>query len=151
MPLGSLIHTPIGKVFKFKMRSWHHGLLPLVFYGSYLFFLIYYAYSRLIRKRRPSGNIIGLLVVTSFSFLILALMTKDPIFSTMGLPPEYEWLAGLLLSGFTAWQFYLNPLKERVIRLEKRFAEFFGIAKTNFGNINKSLDEIKVEIRARRC
>jgi hypothetical protein len=58
-------------------------------------------------------------IFIQFIFALVAIGTKDPIFQTIGLPAGYEWIAGLTLSGTFLWMFYLNPLKNRVIDVEK--------------------------------
>lgn len=70
-------------------------------------------------------------IIIAFSFLIIALVTKDPIFEVIGLPTEYEWVGGLFTSAFTAWLTYFRPLKNRVTKLE-----------INTGKIGEKVDGI---------
>ena len=66
-------------------------------------------------------------------------MTHDPLFEPLGIPKEYEWLAGLITSGFGLWQLYLNPLKERVITTEKEVSSI----KTDVSAIRSDVSMIK--------
>ena len=61
-------------------------------------------------------------LLAAFAFLIMSFVTNDPFLQGVGLPKEYEWLAGLILSLFGLWKFYLGPLKERVISGEKEIS-----------------------------
>lgn len=118
----------------------------VVFWGIYALILIYYLYNRW-KKSNPDQNVIIFGVIVAFSFLIIGIISDDPIFSAIGVPKEYEWLAGLILSGFTAWRFYFDPLKKKLINLEKIFSEYFGVSKTKFEHIEKGIDEIKIELK----
>ena len=50
--------------------------------------------------------------------LVVAIITKDPLFSQFGVPAEFEWIVGMVFAGFTSWRLYFNPLKERLIKCE---------------------------------
>ncbi len=118
----------------------------VVFWVIYALILTYYSHSRW-KKVNPDTNLIILGVIVAFSFLIIGVISNDPLFSAIGVPKEYEWLAGLILSGFTAWQFYFDPLKKKIISLENNFSEYFGVSKTKFEHIEKGIDEIKMELK----
>lgn len=60
-----------------------------------------------------------ILIFLAFSFLIVAIITHDPIFSKFGVPMEFEWVVGLFITGFSSWKLYFNPLKKRVMDSEK--------------------------------
>ena len=64
-------------------------------------------------------NIVFSIILLAAAFLIVAIVTKDPLFSTVGLPAEYEWVVGLFITGLSSWKLYFGPLKERVIKTEK--------------------------------
>ncbi len=78
-------------------------------------------------------------VLASFAFLIMAFLTNDPFLQGIGLPKEYEWLAGLILGLFGLWKFYLGPLKERVIRGKKEI----GSISTKVSGIQEDIILIK--------
>jgi len=88
----------------------------------------------------------GLFFVYSALSFIIAIATKDPVFEAIGLPVGYEWLGGMALIGFASWQFYLNPLKKKVIGCEKDI----GIIKNDLKHINTNLDDFKPYIMKRR-
>ena len=69
---------------------------------------------------RSTNELVIIILILSFSFLVVAIITKDPIFSTFGVPPEFEWIVGLFITGLTSWRLYFNPLKERVIKVERK-------------------------------
>lgn len=60
------------------------------------------------------------MVLLAFSFLIIAIVTNDPIFTRLGVPMEFEWVVGLFITGLSSWKLYFNPLKERAIRTERK-------------------------------
>lgn len=83
-----------------------------------------------------------IILIINFSILIVAFMTNDPLFGPLGVPKEYEWLAALITSGFGLWQFYLNPLKERVITTEREVSSI----KTDVSAIRGDVGIIKNKI-----
>ena len=83
-----------------------------------------------------------ILLILSFSFLFVAIITKDPIFSTFGVPPEFEWIVGLFITGLTSWKLYFNPLKERVIKTEQEVSA----VKTEVLSIKSDTTMIKEKI-----
>lgn len=64
-------------------------------------------------------NLVFSLIMLAGAFLIVAIATKDPVFSGLGVPAEYEWVVGLFITGLSSWKLYFGPLKERVIKTEK--------------------------------
>jgi hypothetical protein len=119
-------------------------IFMVIFWIVYFAVLVYYFFIRkYVKKYETNDAIIAGLTMLAFSFFIVGLVTKDPIFSTIGVPKEYEWVVGLFLSFFTAWKFYFDPIKKRITQLEQHFVEFFGIANTKFEHIEKGIDEIK--------
>jgi hypothetical protein len=90
-------------------------------------------------KDKKLEGIVGFFIFIQFLFMIVAIGTKDPIFQAVGLPQGYEWIAGLSLSGFSLWLFYLSPLKNRVIEVEKDTSSI----KTSVLHIEKDIDWIK--------
>ncbi|MBI2629995.1 hypothetical protein HYW76_02750 [Candidatus Pacearchaeota archaeon] len=81
------------------------------------------------------SRILDFLVIIQFVIVITAVATKDPIFQEIGLPPGYEWMAGLFGGGFLLWISYLNPLKKRITETE-----------INVEGISKRVVEIKDDI-----
>ena len=72
-----------------------------------------------LRKTLPYvDNLVFLIILLAGAFLIVAIATKDPIFSSIGVPAEYEWVVGLFITGLSSWKLYFGPLKERVIKTE---------------------------------
>jgi hypothetical protein len=97
-----------------------------------------YSSDNRITKHRLN-SLVGFLAFFQLLVLIVTLATKDPIFEAIGLPKEYEWLAGLVISGFSLWQFYLNPLKERVVETEKEV----GVIKNDITHIKGTTDKLE--------
>lgn len=130
------------------------ALYLVIFWIIAVLFAALYAFSHLPRLQNFKlflENNAGFFVMLTGVFLAMAIITKDPVtFLGIEMPIELQWLVSLLFFGFGSWQFYLNPLKERLIRLERNFANFAGISKANFEHINKGIDEIKIDLRRRR-
>lgn len=93
-------------------------------------------------KKRKIDDTISLLSILQIFVIIMAIATKNPIFEMIGLPKEYEWLGGILTAGFIVWVSYLNPLKNRVIEVEKDTREI----KTEIKNIKEDTGIIKDKI-----
>jgi len=90
-------------------------------------------------KDKGIESIAGFFIFMQFVFVIVAVLTKDPIFQAIGLPQGYEWIAGLAMGGFSLWLFYLNPLKKRVGRIEIEL----GSVKTEIRSIKEDTNLIK--------
>lgn len=69
-------------------------------------------------KKERYENIPLILLMIAFSFLVVAIATKDPLFAGLGVPLEFEWVVGVAIVILSSWRFYFNPLKERVIKTE---------------------------------
>lgn len=109
----------------------------MVFWAIFLISLVIYLF---IRKRFE--NIAMPIILLAFSFLIIGIVTKDPLFSPFGVPVEFEWVVGLFFVGLSAWRFYFNPLKERVIDSEKDISSL----KTDVSNIKTDIAFVKNDI-----
>ena len=83
-----------------------------------------------------------IMTILSFSFIVVAIVTKDPVFTSFGVPAEYEWILGLFLFGFSSWKLYFNPLKERVIKNEKSIVEI----KVDVRTMREDISDIKNEL-----
>ncbi|HLC64859.1 MAG TPA: hypothetical protein VJI46_01910 [Candidatus Nanoarchaeia archaeon] len=55
----------------------------------------------------------------AFAFLTVAIITKDPLFSSFGVPMEFEWIVGLFIACLSSWKLYFAPLKDRAVNTEK--------------------------------
>jgi len=78
--------------------------------------VLYFGLRKIIKR---AENIAFLIIILAGAFLIVAIATRDPLFSGIGVPAEYEWVVGLFITGLSSWKLYFGPLKERVIRTEK--------------------------------
>ncbi|MFH1445170.1 MAG: hypothetical protein ABIF08_01675 [Nanoarchaeota archaeon] len=56
------------------------------------------------------------------ALVIVAIVSRDPILG-LNIPMELQWLGSLSVTLFGAWQFYLNPLKKRVNRMDREIGE----------------------------
>lgn len=81
-------------------------------------------------------------VTLSWAFLIVAIVQKDPIFSSFGVPAEFEWVVGIFITSLTSWKLYFDPLKQRVINTEKDVTSI----KTEVSSIKEDTRFIKEEI-----
>ncbi len=81
--------------------------------GSFLIYVIFR------RTAKAIENIVFSIILLAAAFLIVAIATKDPLFSGVGVPAEYEWVVGLFITGLSSWKLYFGPLKERVIKTER--------------------------------
>lgn len=56
--------------------------------------------------------------------VVIAIITKDPA-TILGITitPEMQWLSSLLIAGFGAWKFYLDPLKKEMKCLNREMGE----------------------------
>ncbi len=106
----------------------------IIIFTFSLIYLVSKEYKQFNQKLKKNAFLI---FIISLPFLILAILTNDPI-SILGMEisTELQWLASLLTFGFGSWKFYLNPLKERVIETEKEI-------KVEIKYMNKTLEEFK--------
>ena len=121
-----------------------------IFWIIFLIIILIIVLKLILRKRKRYSNslndiidgIITALFIGAFGFIVLGILTDDPIFAAIGLPPEFEWIGGLSLFGFSLWLFYLAPLKNRVIKSEKDIV----IIKTDVKTIREDVHLIKEKI-----
>ena len=55
----------------------------IIFWAIYVFILFYFLYYRL-RDKRYNQNVVILSIMVAFSFLVIGVITKDPLFSAIG-------------------------------------------------------------------
>ena len=87
-------------------------------YITYLFF--YHKYKGDRNKMDSINDKLFLVFIFSSSLFVVAILTNDPLFQPIGIPKDYEWLVGVAVMGFTTWRIYLNPLKDKVITIDKK-------------------------------
>jgi len=118
----------------------------MIYFGVYwlilIIFLFVYIISRIekFKNLRKSVDDVGILVfIFLSSLLLISIITKDPL-QILGIeiPMELQWLASLLISGFGAWKFYLNPLKKKVYDMDREVGE----VKTSVNNVEKNVNII---------
>lgn len=93
-------------------------------------------------KYKKVENILPPLVFLSGSLIIVAIVTKDPLFASFGVPAEFEWVVGLFITSFSSWTLYFHPLKERVIKTEIEVSSI----KTDVHSIKTDVSMIKEKI-----
>jgi len=113
----------------------YFAIFWLLLLGALIF--IIFNYKKIKAGKYQNGFTVIWIVGTVL--ILMAILTNDPFFQFIGLPKEYEWLAGLLTSAFTGWLTYLRPLKNKVNDMNREVGEI----KTNVQNINKSMDEFR--------
>lgn len=109
----------------------------LLFWGVMILTIIIYVIAKKVEIKLE--KLVMPLLFFSLALLIVAIVTKDPLFSSFGIPPEFEWVIGLFITGFTSWKVYFDPLKSRVIRTER---EVFSL-KTEIGSVKSDTSLIK--------
>lgn len=66
----------------------------------------------------------GLFSIWLLCLAFIAIATKDPInIAGMPLPVDVQWFGTVALGGFSAWRFYLNPLKTKVYEMDRELGE----------------------------
>ena len=83
----------------------------------------------------------GILVfIIAASLVLMGIITKDPVtVFGINIPTDLQWLGSLLVTGFGAWRFYLNPLKSKVYLLGREVDEI----KADITNIKSDIGLIK--------
>jgi len=107
----------------------------MAFWVLMVILLVIYLFSL---KYKKLEVILPPLLLLASSLLIVGIITKDPLFSTFGVPPEFEWVVGLFLTGLSSWKLYFSPLKERVIKTESEVSSI----KTSIEKIEKNVDKL---------
>lgn len=113
----------------------------ILFWGTSILALLYYYAKKGYRSQKIKDNTMIFLML-SFAFLIVAIVTNDPIFAQFGVPMEFEWVVGLFLTGLSSWKLYFSPLKERVVYLEKNITSI----KTGMNSISEDIHLIKEKL-----
>lgn len=111
---------------------WIFAILLIVgdFIGSY-------SNSKRFKSFKEEYGILFILLLVSF--VLIAIVTKDPInVAGVAIPAEIQWLGSLLISGFGAWRYYLDPLKKKVYGMDREIGE----VKTSIKHIEKHIDEV---------
>ena len=117
-------------------------IFMILFWWSVFLNLVVYLILRNTRFKTKANDTAMIISFLSLALLIVAIVTKDPIFAQFGVPPEFEWIVGLFVTGLTSWKLYFNPLKERVIKTEKEVSSI----KTNIEFIKADTNLIKEKI-----
>ena len=113
-----------------------------IFWIIFLIFLILLIiqYFSKNKKLKDKLNNVGIfLILLAFSFLVVAIVTNDPLFQSLGVPQEFEWIVGLFLVALSSWKLYFNPLKVRVIALENEVSSLDTGVRTGFSSIKEDL------------
>ncbi len=101
-----------------------------------LYFLKRYFFSQL------HEDVFPILFFLGVSFLIVGIITKDPLFAQFGVPSEYEWVVGMVIAGFLSWRVYFNPLKKKVYAMDRELGEIKTEIRSKFSNIEADLSLI---------
>ena len=106
-------------------------------------FLIAYVASRIFNWKKIKAYLEDkgiLFFIISSAFIVMALLTKDPLtIAGISIPTELQWLGSLLIIGFGVWRFYLNPLKGKVYSMDREVGEI----KADVTNIKSDVRLIK--------
>ncbi len=128
-------------------------IFMILFWASVLLNLLLYLLLKNSKLKNHATDTAIIISFLSLALLIVAIVTKDPIFAQLGVPPEFGWIVGLFITGFTSWKLYLDPLKERVIKVERKVdvlhSEVSSI-KTDIEFIRTDTNLIKEKILSRK-
>ena len=117
-----------------------------IFWAIFIIFYILYSLAVIFKWNNLKLGIEEngiILIIGLISVVFIAIATNDPIsFGTFQVPVELQWLGSLFASFFGAWQFYLKPLKERVIKTENDVTSI----KTDVTHIKGDTELIKQKI-----
>lgn len=114
----------------------------IIFWLVMLFNLLSYIILKKYFRVNYARDAAVIFTLLASSFLIVAILTRDPLFSSFGVPPEFEWIVGLFITGLASWKLYFNPLKERVIRTEREVSSI----KTDVTSIKDDVSLIKEKV-----
>ena len=101
-----------------------------------------YFLQKYIFPRFPLESIFSVLFFLGASFLIVGVLTRDPLFAQFGVPAEYEWVIGLSITAFSSWQVYFNPLKKKVYAMDREIGEL----KTDMQTVKVDIALIKEKV-----
>lgn len=108
-----------------------------------IIFVVHYIVKK--RVNEDKANDIALPIsFVAISFLIVAIATKDPVFEPIGIPAGYEWIVGTSMGFLFLWKGYLDPMKSRLIEVEKDVA----VLKNDVSYIKNDLHTFKTETKA---
>ena len=105
-----------------------------------------YFLQKYIFPKFPLENIFSILFFLGASFLIVGVLTKDPLFAQFGVPPEYEWVVGMFMTALASWRMYFNPLKQRVGRLESKVEALDAKLDAKIDGLEKRMENIQTDI-----
>jgi len=83
-----------------------------------------------------------IMIIFSFSVLVVAIVTKDPFFDKFGVPLEFEWIIGLFIAGLSSWKLYFNPMKNSRHNVEK---DMIGLEK-DVSFTKEELKDVKISV-----
>lgn len=120
------------------------NMIYMALYWITLFiFIIFYLISRKFDNSRLSKEVEdkGVLVVMFLGALMfMAIKTNDPVsFLGIEIPMELQWFGSLGVTMFGLWKLYLDPLKDKVMKIDKTVESL----KTDVNNIKKDIILIK--------
>lgn len=116
----------------------------LILYASSLIlsFIFYHIYKKTQKKRYE--DVATFLIILMLFFLAFALATKDPVEKLLTtIPAFWQFMLTALGGAFAIWRMYLNPLKERVIGVEKNLASLTSEVHTGFNSMKEDITLIK--------
>ncbi len=116
-----------------------------VFWIIAVFFYILFFLTKLLKLKKyelaieNNGFVIFIFLT---ALIIVAIATNDPItIAGIVIPTEIQWLGSLFVSGFGAWQFYLDPLKKKVYRMDRELGEINSSVSSIKTSVDKLLDK----------
>ncbi|MBI5072869.1 hypothetical protein HZA99_03555 [Candidatus Woesearchaeota archaeon] len=114
----------------------------LLFWMIILLLIMFVVLNKITRWRGNFSGVIDFLVVFQALLLILALLTHDPLFTSLGVEPWWELTVGVLAGGFALWKAYFDPLKKKVYSLDREMGE----VKSDISSMKIDIASIKNKI-----
>ena len=99
------------------------------------------------RVRRMLEDASFMVAVVMLSFLMMAILTGDPISIAGTTPPvNIQMMSSLGGVGFMVWLYYLNPLKRDVHRIDKDLEGFKGEMRGELRGIKGTMASMQRDI-----
>lgn len=121
-------------------------MLMTIFWSIALACVILYFTKKYLFRGFPLDQIFPILFFLGVSFLVVGIITRDPLFAQFGVPGEYEWVVGMFMAVLASWRVYFNPIKQRVGRLETRVEALDAKLTAQMDGLDKRIENMHGDI-----